>query len=248
MTSLGAKFCEFANSVLILVVILGLFPMADNVQAQVTLSEVDMPQITQRKIRKFFKNRSEDQLVTFMDLPISVSSDVELAAYCEHAKTYMIDAPLDVVWTAYVQTDPTQAWSGKMMDFGIMYSENSDEIVYATDHYKQMEEGQICFIGFKIWRGIHKLAASFKVTRVDSTQRYLEFTYMEGGKTGGRQQVHFSETPQGWTRIVHSTKYRSGSKFRDRRLYPHFHTVAIDEFHANMWQGLNLDKTQINEL
>ena len=54
------------------------------------------------------------------------------------------------------------------------------------------------------------------------------------GKARGLQKIQLVETPEGYTRIIHITYFRSNSRFRDKALYPHFHKKAITEFHNNI--------------
>ena len=43
----------------------------------------------------------------------------------------------------------------------------------------------------------------------------------------------------GKTEVSHHTFYRSGSWFRDKFIYPYFHTKAINEFHGNVRRAIS---------
>lgn len=74
----------------------------------------------------------------------------------------------------------------------------------------------------------------FEISKVDHENKIIEFTYLKDNKSNGRQTLYFSEV-DGVTTIEHYTIYNSGSDFRDKNLYPHFHTVALDDFHNRMF-------------
>ena len=57
---------------------------------------------------------------------------------------------------------------------------------------------------------------------------------MVGGASAGSQWISLKPTAEGYTEVTHDTLYRSGSNFRDTKLYPALHTKAITEFHDSV--------------
>lgn len=83
-------------------------------------------------------------------------------------------------------------------------------------------------------KGFYNLAVAFEVTKLSEKDHTIEYSYVKGGKTQGKQWMEMTATPEGFTRISHFTLYKSASEFRDVLLYPYVHGLAIKEFHQNM--------------
>ena len=94
-------------------------------------------------------------------------------------------------------------------------SKNSDKVFYRGDQqFDALELHQIYFINLRVMR-LFNTAAALIVTKIDNDEKLLEFTYIEGNKSTGKQTVRLIETDDSETKIVHDTFYKSGSKFRD---------------------------------
>jgi hypothetical protein len=85
---------------------------------------------------------------------------------------------------------------------------------------------------------LYNLAVAFEIIAIDVLNREIIFSYVEGGKSQGEQSIQFIDTKDGYTEIIHSTLFKSDSKFRDKFLYPKFHIKAINEFHKNILRKL----------
>ena len=62
----------------------------------------------------------------------------------------------------------------------------------------------------------------------------MKFCYVEGGKAAGSQMIKLVSKGPNTTEVIHDTYYKSGSKFRDEKLYPIVHERIINEFHRNV--------------
>lgn len=220
--------------------------------SQSTLTEIDYSRIPQRKIRHFIDNQIDDNKVKFSDIEPSYDMNAE-----EHDENYhlvedvfIFKERLEKVWNSYCSTEMAESWNGKKISFGLLLSKWTEFIMYCSDHNNTaaLDTGQVFFVNLKLLRGIYNLAVGFEVVNIDPQNRTIQFSYVKGGKSEGVQTIHFTETEEGNTMIVHTSAFRSHSKFRDKRLYPRFHKKFIYEFHENMLLSIGKTKDDIDFL
>ncbi len=155
--------------------------------------------------------------------------------YHEHFEKYLYDQPFARVWDAYVNIDPEKAWAGKMIRFNQLYSRETGEEVFPGQKFLGgMGVGQVIILNLHVFNGVVKLTMGHEVMEVDKTKKLIRICYLENSKSQGSQFIQFKSLPNGKTEVSHKTFYRSGSWFRDKLIYPYFHTKAINEFHGNV--------------
>jgi len=205
-------------------------------------SNVDLERIPQKKVRKYFEGLSDKGVQSLSTLTPQCFIPNDSSQYSYHEKIYLVEAPIEKVWPVYKNTHPAQAWNGKMVSFGLLYDKTKDQISYADDPYPSIIPQQLLFVHLKIMGGLYKLALALEINRIEDDAKLLEFCYVEYGKSQGTQRITLS--PQdGKTQIIHSTYFKSDSKFRDKRLYPKLHTKAIDEYHKSIKQLVMKEET-----
>lgn len=159
--------------------------------------------------------------------------------YYEHLEKYRYDRPLDLVWDAYVKIDPCKAWAGKMIHFKQLYSRDTGEEVFPDQEYTGgMGVGQVIILDLHVLGGAVKLTVGHEVMEVDRSKNLIRICYLENSKSQGSQFIRFEALEDGRTEVSHQTFYRSGSWFRDKIIYPYFHTKAINEFHGNVRKAI----------
>ncbi len=213
--------------------------------SQAMLAEIDFNRIPQKKIRHFIDNQIDNQKLSFSDIEPSYHHGTDDSYinlnYVEDA--FLFRENLEKVWDSYCSTKMAESWNGRKISFGLLLSKWSDFIMYHSDHnYTELDTGQVFFVNLKLLRGVYNLAVGLEIINIDNQNRTIQFSYVKGGKSEGVQTIHFSETSEGYTKIVHTSEFKSNSRFRDRRLYPRFHKKFIYEFHENMI--LSLGKTE----
>ena len=155
--------------------------------------------------------------------------------YHEHLETYIYEQDFDTVWDSYVNISPEKAWSGRMIHFHQLYSRQTGEEVFPGQVYTGgMGEGQVLILNLHVFNGAIKLQVGHEVMEIDKTKKLIRICYLENSKSEGSQFIRFTSLPNGKTEVSHKTFYRSGSWFRDKIIYPYFHTKAINEFHSNV--------------
>ncbi|MBN7812098.1 hypothetical protein J0A68_14185 [Algoriphagus sp. H41] len=159
--------------------------------------------------------------------------------YHRHFEKYSYDRPLEEVWKAYVDIDPARAWSGKMIHFNQLYSRETGEEVFPGQEYLGgMGVGQVIILNLHVLGGAVKLTVGHEVMEIDPSKGLIRICYLENSKSEGSQFIRFKSLKNGQTEVSHTTFYRSGSWFRDKVIYPYFHTKAINEFHGNVRRAM----------
>ena len=125
-----------------------------------------------------------------------------------------------------------------MVSFGCMYCKTSKASTYLKDQYNGLREGQVLFLNISLFWGTVNIAVAHQITRIDPREKYIEFSYIEGGKTEGSQRLIFQKVSDSHTRIIHRTTYRGKTKsyLREKRIYPYLHGRVIAAFHRNVEQ------------
>jgi hypothetical protein len=204
-------------------------------QAQMKISGADVKELVYKKVAKYLKkNESRNNVHYFSEIQPSINDSNNVSMFYFHSGTYTIHAPVGHVWNTCITTSPANLWKGKMLALSCVYSNNSDKIFYCGDEqFDNLELDQIYFINLRIMR-LFNVAAALLTTKIDDVDKIMEFTYIKGNKSIGKQTVRLIETNDSETKIVHETFYKSGSKFRDKKLYPHFHQIAITNLHQKI--------------
>ncbi len=216
------------------IIVLLFFMNTFQCNSQVAISEIDFDKVTQKKIREFLVEEENNgiELLTEIEPTMRTSSATE--GYKTHAKEYFLKDSLNKVWQHYIDTNPGDSWDGKRVSFGLLFSKKDNKIIYHDDNISHLDTGQVVFLNLKLMMGVANIAAVFEFITIDKMKRIIEFSYVDGNITKGKQRLQFVETAKGYTRILHTSFYKSNSSMRDRILYPFFHEKMSNEFHRNM--------------
>jgi hypothetical protein len=150
-----------------------------------------------------------------------------------HLRFYHVDVTADVLWQTYRNIDPREAWSGPISRFGLLHQPEEDALYFQnSERLPELNENQTYLVNLR-FASFAQLAAAFRITRISDKHRTIEFTYLEQNKSNGLQRITIRPHADG-ALIEHFSLFRSGRAFRDRVLYPPFHTRAIDEFHRHV--------------
>ena len=198
------------------------------------MKNIEFNKIRFKEVIKLIETQLKNGVSTFEDLRETYYSGEDLSEHKIHRKEYFINGTVDSVWNHYLIADPSDVWNGDMISFGLMVSGESNEIVYPGDPCRAAEPGQVFYVCLNIVGSFLKIAVTHKIIGVDHENRIMTLSYVEGGETVGKQDIQLSSTDDGNTKITHTTFYRGRPGFREKYLYPYFHTKAINEFHANM--------------
>ena len=89
-------------------------------------------------------------------------------------------------------------------------------------------------MNLNVFKGLIQLAVSYEIMEINDEARFFEFSYIKGGKSIGMQRIELHSLANNRTQIKHITHYKSDSKFRDKYIYPYFHSMVLQEYHLNL--------------
>jgi hypothetical protein len=200
--------------------------------AEVNQSDrIDFSRIRQPKVKSLLIRNGIHSLNDLSRLVSLCHAKNEGKQFHKHLKSFVVDASIEKVWKAYKTVSPEESANGKMVSFGMMYSRDNNKITYSGDVYSGMQPGQIIFLNLNLFAGLAHLAVGHEITNVFEDKRHIEICYLQNGASVGTQLIQLKRLSDTQTEVLHETWYTSGSWFRDKILYPTFHTRGITEFH-----------------
>jgi len=198
---------------------------------------INLDEIPQRKVRKYIEKRNINHMQDFGLIHASWKEGLDESGFLFHEKTFFLKNKLSHVWDCYRKADPTKSWNGPFVRFGLLISKKSNSAIYSNNStFPEIDTGQVFFLDLRIMRGLFNLPMAFEIINIDPLKRVIEFSYIDGNKSKGKQTIEFSDDNDGRIRITHKSYFRSDSPFRDNMLYPYFHHKFIRQFHRNMKQ------------
>lgn len=197
------------------------------------MENIVLEKIPHPRIRKLIQNKANKDVSSVWELKPSFKPGSPTTSFLKHEEVFESPHSVDKTWDHYTKVDPTKVLDGDLVSFGLMLSKQSNEVLYRNQPFQKTELGQVYFMNLKFFKGIVQLAVSWEVVTINEKEKYFEFSYMEGGKSEGIQRITMESTKSGGTSIVHKTYYKSDSNFRDKFIYPYFHTKVLKEYHSN---------------
>ena len=201
-----------------------------------SLNDLEIERIPQKKILEFVQHQMvAHHFTAFEEIQPTLTDVNQTTGFRTHRATYHVKSTLPKVWQGYQNANPSESWEGKRFSFGFAFNRNKEELVYRENtNGSGVEEGQMFYVNLKLMAGVYNLAVAFEIITVDPEQKVMEFSYLEGGQSKGMQRIELVENHKGQTDIIHTSFFKSDSKFRDAVLYPFFHKRIINEFHRRM--------------
>jgi hypothetical protein len=201
---------------------------------------IKLDEIPQRKVRNYMVSSEIDKMNDFSAIHSSWRSDMDETGFSINEKTFYLNAGLSAVWNCYRHVNFVRAWNGKSVSFGLLIVKSSNSVIYAKNTVlPEANAGQVYFLDLRLLKGLFNIPVAFEITNIDEEMKIMEFSYIDGNKSEGKQTISFFDNGDGTTRIVHKSYFRSKSSFRDKILYPFFHKKFIREFHENMKEYLD---------
>ncbi len=195
--------------------------------------DIDFSRVKGKKVVKLLHGYDLESAADIAALAPSCYEDNDSLSYQSHTKVMEVDAEIDEVWSTYKSISPTEDNQNKVR-FGLLFSPDPNTLSYSADSYDGIKEGQIVFWNLKFVMGLVKVPVGQKIMEVNNEDKFIKICYLAQGKSHGTQYIQLYPLEDGKTKIVHYTRYKSASKFRDKRLYPMFHNKAITEFHEDV--------------
>lgn len=191
------------------------------------------------------QNQMDHGIKTSEELKASYHKNVIPDSLSKHTAEYVFSEASNVVWSAYCHANPQSVWNGHLVQMGVLIDKKNQKVIYPEQDCEYLDTGQVVFLNLRLLRGIANVAVVFEIINIDEKTKMLEFSYVNGNASIGKQQLFFSENVGGGTQIIHTSYFKSHSKFRDKYLYPFFHKRATNEFHRNMAKAIKQGANQL---
>ncbi|MFT6167343.1 MAG: hypothetical protein ACJAV5_002314 [Vicingaceae bacterium] len=199
------------------------------------MEHIALEKIPHKRIRAFIKEQLNNDVQSVKELEVSFRHGDSIDEFNKHERSYEAQHKLEDVWRAYIKTGPNKVFKDKLVSFALMLSkQNESEVLYKEGDFSKAEIGQVYFMNLSILKGLFQMAVSYEIIEINTDKKIIDFAYIKGGKSIGFQRISFVEVNPNRTQIRHTTHYKSKSKFRDRYMYPYFHTKVLEEYHLNM--------------
>jgi hypothetical protein len=217
-----------------LIYIIFLFVIGFRVEAQICLNDVELDRISQVKVKEYLKSEQKQGVNTFEEIKPSMRSNSDVKGYLVRENVYQVKKGIDAVWSNYVNRSPNKSWNGKKVSFGFLFSKKEDRIVYSDENLQKIDTGMVVYLNLRLVSGLVNVATAFEIINIDYKNKIIEFSYLSGNESEGKQRLQFTQTKKGYTQILHTSFYRSDTVLRNYLFYPFFHTRITHEFHRNI--------------
>jgi hypothetical protein len=223
------RFC----SKVVVALLLASMVFGTEINAQ-DFSQINLNLIPQKKVRNYILDNEINTFQNFHSIHPSWKEGTDVSTFREHEKIFYVNEKITNVWNCYNAASPLKSWNGHFVRFAMLISKQSNSVMYNNNlSFSEIDTGQVYFLDLRLLSGIFNVPVAFEIITVDSINKIIEFSYIDGNKSQGKQVVQFFDNGDGTTRIVHHSYFKSGSNLRDD-IYPYFHTKIISEFHRNM--------------
>jgi hypothetical protein len=209
------------------------FVIGFHIEAQICLNDVELDKISQEKIRDYIKSEQNHGVQTFEEITPSMNTNSDIKGYFIRENVYQVKKGIDEVWSNYINRSPNKSWNGKKVSFGFLFSKKEDRIVYSDENLQKIDTGMVVYINLRLISGLVNIATAFEIINIDKENKIIEFSYLSGNVSEGKQRLQFYQTRKGYTQILHTSFYKSNTVLKNYLLYPYFHTRITNEFHRN---------------
>jgi hypothetical protein len=206
--------------------------------AQDLLSEVDEERLVNPVVVEYLHNQLDQNITAFKDIEPSLKPDDDVSGYKKQVLDYYIKGNPDFALKNYINSLTGKAWNNRKMRMNLVFSKKTGTLHYNNDSLEPLDTEQIFYLNLSLLFGLYNLPMAFEITDIDKENFNLEFSYIKGNKSEGKQQIKFLKSRNGYTRIEHWTYYKSKSFLRDYLLYPYFHKKLTDNFHRNLRKSI----------
>lgn len=152
-----------------------------------------------------------------------------------HVKAYKLNISKDQLFDALETNHPKNLWNGNA-DFQLMYRPSTKEEFRKNVNGLRIEIGDIIFLELipKLGPIKAKMPVSFKIVEMNRDEGVLAFSYTTTNTSKGIQHLSVHALDENHVSVIHTSRYLSGSKFRDQKLYAPFHEQFTDGFYINL--------------
>lgn len=143
-----------------------------------------------------------------------------------HVKTYAFKGSAKVAFDLLLSLRPYEIWDNSSR-FEMEYDPEQKVFLGKDQELPKVALGQVFFLELDIVKKM-QIPVAFKVVDLDRKNKTLSFSYLKQNKSNGIQRITFIQDGENF-KVVHETRFKSASQFRDKRLYRIFHERLLDD-------------------
>ena len=147
--------------------------------------------------------------------------------YNYHVKKYKFKGNAQSAFKKLLTLSPAELWKSTSR-FELEYDPASKKFIGKDQELPPVAVGQLFFLELDIVKNM-RIPVGFEVVELNTKTRTIAFSYLKHNKSQGIQRIHFVQDGEDF-KIVHETRFKSDSKFRDQFLYGPFHTKLLNVF------------------
>ncbi len=202
------------------------------------LSQIDFSKVPRPILIETIKKQIASGVDDFQQIKSTQPSTVNKPNFHVVTDTFKVDRNIETVFNHYISSNPSQSWDGgDLVAFGLAIDKNNGKVYYPNQDYPGLKVGQVFYIYMNLL-GLKKIGVGQEIIKTDLHTHTIIFSYIEGGLSQGMQEIIFSPVSNTETRIDHTSYYKGKSWFRDKYLYPYFHSLVVKKFHENLKKSL----------
>lgn len=170
----------------------------------------------------------------------------DLSHFCRMNMRFTVRGPVARVWEGYRTVNPLAIWSSARSWLVAVYAPRLGRTLHRADlegRWPGFERGMKVFLDMSCLPVAitHRPAmmVALEITRLDARRRVIEYRYLEGSPSYGRQVLSFrrSLNDSRLTEIAHETWYRSYGVLVEA-MYPLYHRQMLDAMHGRFREAI----------
>lgn len=202
------------------------------------LLQIDYTKIRKPLLKETVRHQIANGVTEFSDIRTTAPTEDTILNFHKVVDVFYVNTPRDEVFRHYLHTNPYDSWNGgELVELAILIDKNNQTVYYPGDFYPGAEVGQVYYVHMNFF-GLKKICVGQELVEINENSGIISFSYIEGGKSRGMQIMQFDTQGESTCKITHTSFFKSDSPFRDRFLYPYFHTLVVTRFHENMKSAL----------
>jgi hypothetical protein len=176
-------------------------------------------------------------------------SFADLSQFLRNDMRFTVGERVSTVWTGYRTINPLKIWSSNRAWLYAVYSPSLERTLYRKDletTWPGFEKGMKVYIDMSSLpvAVTHRPAmmVGLEITRMDASRHIVEYRYLEGSPSYGKQVLSFRQSPNdpSSTEVLHETWYRSYGKVVEA-MYPVYHRDMLKGMHGRFKQEIEGD-------
>ena len=155
--------------------------------------------------------------------------------YHTHVKAYKLNLSKDQLFDALENSHPKDLWQNAT-NFQMLYRANENKVFYKTSENITVHKDDFITLELtpKLGPIKAKMPVSFQILEINREKGILAFSYLTNNVSKGIQQLDVHALDDAHVAITHTSRYLSGNKFRDNKMYVPFHEQFTDGFYIDL--------------